>query len=71
MAVRSALIDHMPNIESVFGGNTQQYITDTGITVGVNVQSVKPPVNQQIRNNTTAFLNQVLRGKFEYEASAE
>ena len=31
-------------------------------------------LNQQIRNATTAFLNQVLRGKFnyvEYEASAE
>ena len=31
MAVRSAFIDHMPNIESVFGGNAQQYITDTGM----------------------------------------
>ena len=31
MAVRSALIDHMPNIESVFGENAQQYITDTGM----------------------------------------
>ena len=34
MAVRSALIDHMPNIESVFGGNAQQTLAWTDQELG-------------------------------------